>query len=79
MPDKTIVQQHSKNFDTLERAFKSDNVALMDCILKSTGEHVAVICAVSTAGSEAQFTPFAMFFNGNPFELLIPPSDPEYK
>jgi hypothetical protein len=47
----------------------------MDCIEKSTGEHVAVICAVSPQGKEFAFTPFAKFFNGNPYELLSPPTE----
>lgn len=72
---ETIVQKHKKNFETLQKAFASDDVCLMDCIEKSTGEHVAVICATIYNGEEFVFTPFAKFFNGNPFELLIPPTD----
>lgn len=75
---KTIVTDHQKNFDTLTKAFKSGDVALMDCIENSTGEHVAVICAVGKEGEEFVFTPFCKFFNGNPFELLTPPTDPNY-
>jgi len=75
---KTIVTDHKPNFETLRRAFASDDVALMDCIDKSTGEHVAVICAVVFDGSEYSFTPFARFFNGNPFEMLLPPTDPAF-
>jgi hypothetical protein len=72
---ETIVQKHSENFAELTRAFKNGEVALVDCIERSTGEHVAVICAVSLGeGHEYQFTPFAKFFNGNPFELLVPPT-----
>jgi hypothetical protein len=82
---KTIVQDHKQNFETLKRAFAEGQVALMDCILLETGEHVAVICAVGwqsdlnvKGGGEYTFTPFAMFFNGNPFELLLPPTDKSY-
>lgn len=74
MPNTTIVQQHSQNFETLRRAFLNEQVCLMDCTLKATGEHVAVICAASLVGDQMQFVPFAMFFNGNPYELLNPPS-----
>ena len=73
MPEQTIVQAHSKNFETLKRVFDNDNAALMECTLKSTKEKVAVICAVTEDGEEFVFTPFAMFFNGNPYELLEPP------
>jgi hypothetical protein len=76
---KTIVQDHKKNFDTLTAAFKAGDVMLMDCIEKETNEHVAVICAVVFDGTEYNITPFAKFFNGNPFEMLIPPTDkPNY-
>ena len=71
---RTIVTDHKKNFETLKRAFMQGDVALMDCTENATGEHVAVICAVTFDGNEYQFTPFAKFFNGNPFELLKPPT-----
>lgn len=77
MESKTIVQQHSQNFHELSRAFRDESVCLMDCIEKATGEHVAVICAAmfNPTTNETEFVPFARFFNGNPFELLIPPGE----
>lgn len=72
--NETIVQQHKQNFETLKRAFLDGQVCLMDCTLQSSGEHVAVICTVSPQGDQMEFVPFAMFFNGNPYELLNPPS-----
>jgi hypothetical protein len=75
MKDKTIVQQHKRNFETLKAVFKNDDVALVDCIEKSTGEHVAVLCAMTFDGKEYTMTPFAKFFNGNPFELLLSPME----
>jgi hypothetical protein len=74
---KTIVQEHKKNFETLQEAFKLNQVALMDCVEKATGEHVAVICAVVFDGTTYNFTPFAKFFNGNPYEMLISPMEEE--
>jgi hypothetical protein len=76
----TIVQDHQDNFDTLNEAFKNDDVCLMDCIEKATGEHVAVICAttIDPKTKEYVMVPFARFFNGNPYEMLINPSDPKY-
>jgi hypothetical protein len=73
--EQTIVELHKNNFNTLKRAFKNNEIALMDCILKSTGEHVATICAVyfDRETQEYEFTPFCIFINGNPFELLEPP------
>jgi hypothetical protein len=70
MKKKTIIQEHKKNFETLKQAFVNGAVCLMDCIERSTGEHVAVICTVHKEGEEYTFTPFAGFFNGNPYELL---------
>lgn len=77
MPEKTIVQEHKANFNTLKRAIRGGHAALMECQLKSTGEKVAVICAM-VEDDEGMFnvTPFAMFFNGNPYEMLNPP-DPD--
>jgi uncharacterized DUF497 family protein len=74
--EKTIVQKHSANFETLKRAFLNDQVCLMDCIEKATGEHVAVICTAQPApGNEIEFVPFAKFFNGNPYEMLLNPME----
>ena len=75
---KTVVQQHEQNFKTLEEAFANGATALVYCKLKSTGEHVAVISAVNRSvgkdGNEIiDLVPFAMFFNGNPYDLLEPP------
>ena len=77
---KTIVQRHKENFETLKRAFANESVCIMDCIEKSTKEHVAVICALQPCeDGQVETVPFARFFNGNPYEMLISPLDPEYK
>lgn len=73
---KTVVQQHTQNFDTLKRAFAQGHVALMECKVVATGEVVATITAVTRQGTEYCFTPFAIMMNGNPYELLAPP-DPD--
>ena len=70
----TIVQQQKPNFESIKRAFENGDVALLECQLKSTGETVAVITAVNREGAEFGFVPFAMMFNGNPYEILNPPS-----
>jgi len=68
----TIIQDHKQNFETLKRAFINDDVALMACTIKDTGEKVAVICSVYKDEEKMfNFTPFAMFFNGNPYEILL--------
>jgi hypothetical protein len=70
----TAVQQHKPNFETLQEAFANGDVALMECQLKATGQPVAVIVAVNRDGDEFGFVPFAMMFDGNPYELLNPPN-----
>ena len=66
---------HKANFETLSEAFEAGDVALMECELRGTGEEVAVICAANRLeNGEIEFVPLAMFFNGNPYELLNPPN-----
>ncbi|MDB4778241.1 DUF6117 family protein, partial [bacterium] len=69
----TVVQQQTVNFETIKQAFENGDVALLECQLKETGERVAVITAVYHDDGEICFVPFAMLFNGNPYELLNPP------
>jgi hypothetical protein len=74
---KTIVQKHSKNFETLQRAFALNAVCLLECKRIDTGEVVAVLCAMNhEENGDISFTPFAQLFNGNPYEMLTPP-DPD--
>lgn len=74
--EQTIVQQHKENFETLQRAFAEGAVCLMECEEVATGERVAVICAAQKMeNGEVVFTPFARFYNGNPYEMLRPPKE----
>lgn len=70
----TVVQQHKPNFETLREAFENGDVALLECRLKTTGEQVAVVVAVNRESDELAFVPFAMMFNGDPYEMLNPPN-----
>lgn len=69
-----LMPGHTANFDTLVAAISNDDAALMECKLKSTGESVAVICAVNRDGEDLVMVPMAMLFNGDPYELLEPPA-----
>jgi hypothetical protein len=71
-----LLKGHKDNFQTLRKAFLNGDVALMDCQLAATGEEVAVVCATvrNEEDGSVQFTPFAVLFNGNPYETLNPPS-----
>ena len=69
-----IPKGHKDNFQTLVDAFQNNDVALMECQLSATGEAVAVICAANRMpDGEIEFAPFAMLFNGNPYEMVNPP------
>ena len=69
-----LMPGHKTNFQTLQDAFAAGDVALMECQLTATGEEVAVICAANRQeDGGVEFAPFAMLFNGNPYEMLNPP------
>lgn len=70
---QTIVQAHKDNFDTLCRAVRNHDVALMECLNTQTNERVAVVCATAHIGEDVAFTPLCVFLNGNPYEILAPP------
>lgn len=62
------------NFDTLLRAVRAGDAALVACSSLDGGEPISVICAVQpTAGGEIELVPLAQMFRGNPYELLQPP------
>lgn len=68
-----ITKGYRANFETLERAFKHGDVALMECTDAVTGKPVIAICAVDTVNGECEFSPLAKMFDGNPYEELNPP------
>lgn len=67
-------KHHKTNLETLERAFESGDVCLMECRRKSDQEIVAMLCAVGYEDGEYIMTPFAEMVNGNPFEMYEPPA-----
>lgn len=69
------VEGHKTNFNTLSEAINAGDVVLTECQLRATDEIVAVICAANRLpDGEIEFVPFAMLFNGNPYEALRPPN-----
>ena len=68
-----LLSGHKTNFDTLCRAVRNGDAAIVDCQHRETGESVAVVCAVN-ADHEYELIPLAMLFDGDPYELLNPPS-----
>jgi hypothetical protein len=67
---------HKDNLENLHLAFADDAMCLVEVVLKATGERVAALCAaVQSEDGDVSFTPFAIMLNGNPYELLTPPTD----
>ena len=68
---------HKQNFETLRQAVLAGDVALMECQHATSGETVAVICAVNRHTDEPEdefdFVPVAMMFNDNPYTVVNPP------
>ena len=66
---------HKRNFNTLRRAFRAGDAALVECQLAATGETTTVICAANRlADGEVEFIPFATMFPGNPYQAVNPPN-----
>jgi hypothetical protein len=71
------------NFHTLEQAFRKGDIALLECRNRASGESAYAICAVnfiSQSGSESEIelVPFGLMLSTDPYETLIPASDPEF-
>lgn len=61
------------NFNTLMRACKDENLALLECTDTKTGEYVAVVCAVQIGSKgEVEVIPLAKLFQGNPYDEVQP-------
>ncbi len=72
----SLLSGHRTNFDTLRQAAFSNDLALMDCRHRDTGEPIAVLCAANRLPrGEIGFVPLAMLFNDNPFDFLVPPTE----
>lgn len=62
------------NYETLLRAVKEGQIALLSCEEKDTGRKVPTICAVNFDGEDYEFVPLARLFDSNPYEILNPPA-----
>ena len=72
----SLLPGHRTNFDTLRQAALNNDLALMDCRHRDTGEPIAVLCAANRLSrGETAFVPLAMLFNDNPFDFLVPPTE----
>ena len=64
---------HRANFETLMRAARDGNLALMECRDAVTLEPRYVLCAVEREGESFGFVPFGHLHDGNPYEAYLPP------
>ena len=64
-----------RNFNTLRRAFRTGDAALVECHSAASGETTAVICAVNRLpDGQFEFVLVATMFSGNPYEAVNPPN-----
>lgn len=71
------------NFHTLEKAFKNGDFALLECRNHNGGEPAYAICATNLLRKvdrepEIEMVPFGLMFSSDPYEMMIPASDPEF-
>jgi hypothetical protein len=71
------------NSNTLVKAVKQDDIALLECRNRVDGEPAYAICAInvirqSGAEPEIEMVPVGLMLSSNPYEMLIPASDPEF-
>lgn len=70
----SIEKGYVSNFQTLIRAVKNGDIALLECTDAATGDKVVAVCAVQVDGLEVEMLPIAKLFNGNPYDELVPPA-----
>ena len=63
-----------ENLETLMKAAKAGDLALMECTEVASGETRYVLCAVRRDDDEYVMTPFGHLAPGNPYEAYIPPA-----
>lgn len=69
-----IAKGYRENFNTLTRAAKAGDLALLDAMDTETGRPVVLVVAVALDGEEYTLTPFAVMIDGNPFARYLPPA-----
>ena len=69
------IPDHARaNFDTLVKAAKAGDLALMECTEVDSGETRYVLCAVGRDDGDYVITPFGHLAPGNPYDAYIPPT-----
>ena len=66
------------NFETLVKAAKAGDLALMECTEVESGETRYVLCAVGREEGDEEgdyvMTPFGHLATGNPYDAYVPPA-----
>ncbi len=62
------------NFETLVKAAKAGDLALMECTEVDSGETRYVLCAVARDEDDYVMTPFGHLAPGNPYDTYAPPA-----
>lgn len=67
-------ESDKENFETLLRAARNGDLALVETKRQSNGEYVALIVAMERERGTFRMTPLAEMVGGDPFELYKDPS-----
>lgn len=62
------------NFETLLKAARAGDLALMECTEVESGKIRYVLCAVGRERLDYVLTPFGHLAPGNPYDAYIPPA-----
>lgn len=69
-----IAQGYVANFETLRRAVRNGDAALVECTDAATGKPVIALCAMQREGNgDTTIVPLARLFDGDPYQELNPP------
>ncbi len=69
------IPDHARaNFETLVKAAKAGDLALMECTEVASGETRHVLCAVGRDHGDYVMTPFGHLAPGNPYDTYVPPA-----
>lgn len=68
-----LLPGYEANFNTLLRAVKNADLALLSAIRKADRKPVALVVALGWDGEERLISPLAVMVEGNPYELFEDP------
>lgn len=69
------IPEHARaSFETLVKAAKAGDLALVECTEIASGETRYVLCAVGRDEGNYIMTPFGHLAPGNPYDAYMPPA-----